>query len=381
MTVPVSSRPVATDLDTDDLTPGLHVLREVSPLERAGTLALRLRADLCVTIGEADAIAAERASLSSVDDALLSSLRVLATRLATADRIARRTHDRAVVDVSERMADRGGVVAVHPSTVRERASALEKARVELFQAEQLLEANETLEPEVLPPLEPVEPMPPAPDATSAVPAKRQRRLFGFLRRNRDEVEDTRESTELLRSMAVATEEAFGARRASAAKADQRTLLLSRRDSALEIVRVAQRAWHDLAGEGADPAEVEEVVRRLDPQHENVALIAQEMASVRTASSLLDGAMASWQVAWADLGRDAPLPAAAMEGVDDLAAQTAKAVVLVGAATERGPALAEAVPAAPVVVIEELLDVMTDLTPDAPVPEPGSGTGRDQREFS
>ena len=90
----------------------------------------------------------------------------------------------------------------------------------------------------------------------------------------DEVEDTSESTSLLQQVAATTDEAFGARRAAAARDDQLLLLRAQRDRAMEEVRVAERAWRDLAGD--DPVEdVEAVVRRFDPQHQDALEVAQE----------------------------------------------------------------------------------------------------------
>ena len=119
------------------------------------------------------------------------------------------------------------------------------------------------------------------------------RWFGLGRDRRSEVEDTSESTSLLQQMAATTDEAFGARRAAAARDDQLVLLQAQRDRAMEDVRVAERAWRDLAGD--DPVEdVEAVVRRFDPAAPGRArAVAQETVGVRAASTLLARAVERW----------------------------------------------------------------------------------------
>lgn len=310
-------------------------------------------ADLCATLPEVDVIVAERRALLLADSDTLDSLRDLARRVAATERIAHRTHERAAAEVADRVASVGGGLAVHPSTIRERSETVLLARSQLHQADQRLAANQVSDVTELPASSPEPDLVGAPTAPEATPPKR--RLFGFLRRSTEEVEDTSESTELLRSMGAATDEAFGARRALAASEDQRMLLEARRDTAAEVVRVAERAWHELAGADADPTDPDEVVRRFDPQHQSALLMAQETVSVRTASVVFDAAMGRWQAAWSDLSLEAPIPAEAVESVDRLLGQITKAVVLVGVATERRVEVAEAAPSAPVVAVEALLD--------------------------
>lgn len=360
MTAPVLSRAVDSDpgddeLDQGDLAAGLHVFRAAAPLDRAGTLASRMGADLCATLPEVAVIVAERRALPLAGIDTLDSLRDLARRVAATERIAHRTHERAAAEVADRVASVGGGLAVHPSTIRERSETVLLARGQLHQAEQLLEANQARDVTELLASSPEPEVVEAPLAPEPTPTPPKRRPFGFLRRSAEEVEDTSESTELLRAMGAATDEAFGARRALAASEDQRILLEARRDTAAEVVRVAERAWHELAGADADPTDPDEVVRRFDPQHQSALLVAQETVSVRAASVVFDAAMGRWQAAWSDLSLTAPIPAEAVESVDRLLGQITKAVVLVGVATERGLDVAEAAPSAPVVAIEALLD--------------------------
>ena len=79
----------------------------------------------------------------------------------------------------------------------------------------------------------------------------KRRRFGLTRggRARRYEEDTSESTSLLQQVAAATDEAFGARRATEARSGLLLLLQAQRDRAEEDVRVAERSWRDLAGDG------------------------------------------------------------------------------------------------------------------------------------
>ena len=100
--------------------------------------------------------------------------------------------------------------------------------------------------------------PPAPEpvavpeaATPAPAPTRQRRWFSLRRGQRRRYEeDTSESTSLLQQVAASTDEVFGARRATEARSELLVLLQAQRDRAEEDVRVAERSWHDLAGDDA-----------------------------------------------------------------------------------------------------------------------------------
>src|SRR4051794_24246636 len=113
--------------DLSELGPGVHVYPAMAALEHAGRLATELRADLCTTTAEADALFDARRAMPvlSADD--LDELRALAARVVTADRIVAETRVRAAVDVAERLAETGAGMAVHPVTIRERADALLRA--------------------------------------------------------------------------------------------------------------------------------------------------------------------------------------------------------------------------------------------------------------
>lgn len=158
--------------------------------------------------------------------------------------------------------------------------------------------------------------------------------------------------EHLAAVAAAADEAFGARRRSElAQADRTELLVARRDRAAEDLRVAEQAWRDLAGPDADPDDVDDVIRRRDPQHREALVLAAETATVRAASALLERSLERWSAAWSDLGLAVPesVDAAA---VDDLRARAARRVVLAGAAAGHAHEVAAARPAAPIIVVRE-----------------------------
>jgi hypothetical protein len=329
------------------LEPGLHLHADPRPLVLAQQLANELDGRLCTTPDETDALLADLGEHPPLDADTLTVLGDLAARVCTVQRIVERTVDRAAEAVGERLAVGTGM-AIHPSAVRGRAETVLSAREAAAAAEERLRETEAEAAEEAertrealaerPAFVPTEP--------TTADAPRKRRLFG--RRREKDVEDTRESTSLLQQVAAATDEAFGARRASAARDDQLLLLRAQRDRAMEEVRVAERAWRDLAGD--DPVEdVEAVVRRFDPQHQDALLVARETIGVRAVSTLLDRASARWEDAWRELGFDSPpVEPASMPTVVKRGGQL---VVLVGGAVDRAAQVVEAAPAAPVVAVE------------------------------
>ena len=334
------------------LATGLHVTAVIDPLGHATHMTAVLGADMCTTPRDVDALLVEREAFPRLSRDDLEALRGLARRVAAAQLVTDRTVERAAVAVGERLAERGTGVAIHPSAVRERAAAVVTAREELQVAEQRLrlgEADVARAPVLGPdPAVPVSPAPPLP-----MPAPRQRlRLLPFGRRGRarrEDEEDTSESTILLQQIAATTDEAFGSRRASVAQ-DQRLLLLrAQRDRREEELRVAERAWHDLAGEdSADDAEA--VVRRFDPQLRAAVEVAQKTVGVRAVSTWLESALRAWEEAWRALGLDPPATVDQGE-VERMVDQLARPVVLVAAAVAHAELVVLAVPAAPVLVIE------------------------------
>jgi hypothetical protein len=385
---------VGTHTTYDDLGPGLHVLREIEPLKRAGPMAAQLRGDLCATLPQADATLAERSDLPSVDATTLSTLQSLARRLARADRIAARTRARAVSDVEHLLAATGAGLAVHPTTIRERAGAVDVSRAELANAQraldehaaQLTAAEERAQTEAA---EAAARAAAPDDADRSGPATTGRnRAVGLLiagfgvalvllaldmalwaallpplvaalvalrllrpHEDADDAEDRREASSLLSQVSASTDELFGARRAARELEEQLALLEARRGRAEEDLRVAERAWHDLAGEGVDVSELEEVVRRFDPQHEDARVLADETVGVRTVEVVLHHVEQRWLAFWREVGLDAPSAADGEAAVRDLVARVSRPIVLVGPAIERAEDLAIAAPAAPVVVLE------------------------------
>lgn len=376
----------------DELGPGLHVLRESDPLQRAGTMAAQLRAQLCATVEQVDAVLAERATLPALDRPALGELQLLARRVGRAHRIAERTRQRAVADAGVRLSTATGL-AVHPDTVRERAAAVDRARAELAAAERAAAEHEAaLATEDADPAEDELPAPTSPvaRAESALGLRRSRAIgvlvasFGaalvclaigilplwaaliiplvaalwalrYLRPDEDDEEYDRESSDLLAEVGAAAERLFGAHRAEREQEARTASLGLRRSRAEEELRVAERAWRDLAGEGVDASEVESVVRRFDPQREDARLLADASTSVRAADVVLHQLAQRWQRAWQAVGADAPLPADAERAVDSLAAQLSRPVVLIGPAADRGAALARVALAAPIVVLDGPLE--------------------------
>jgi hypothetical protein len=343
---------VGVDLSAVDepLLPGLHLEDDVDPLARAKQVAADLDGDLCETQEDVDELLAVLRALPPLDADGIRTVQALSQRVAAAERIVERTVDRAAADVSERLAASGSGVAVHPEAVRARAAGLVQAQERLRQAEERLETARDEEVAVAP--EPPAPAPaavPPPEEAAAPPPRR--RWWQRRGRRRREVEDTSESTSLLQQVAATTDEAFGARRASAARADLLVLLQAQRDRAEEQVRVAQRAWQDLAGDDR-VEDVEAVVQRFDPQHQEARELAREAVGVRAVAPLLARALSSWSAGWEALGAEPPA-AVDHDWVAALAERLTRPVVLVGDAVEGLEPLVAAAPAAPVVVVEEL----------------------------
>lgn len=387
----------------DDLGPGLHVLRETEPLKRAGSMAVDLRADLCATLPQADAALVERSALPLVDAPTLSILQVLARRVARADRIAARTRERAVVEVGHVLAGIGDGLAVHPTTIRDRAAAVDIARGDLVAAERALadHASEAVAAGVRAEAQATAAAAEAADAQiqrEAADARRERSKLGtrrsraiglivaafglgfvllavgialwaallpglvvcmwalrYLRPHEDYDDDDRrgreEASSLLSEVSASTDEIFGARRVSRELEEQRTLREARRDRAQEQVRVAQRAWQELAGEGVDITKLDDVLKQFDPQHDDARLLAGETVGVRTAEVVLHHFHQRWLAFWRELGLDAPSPEAGEAAVRELAARVSRPIVLVGPATVRGADLSRVAPAAAVVVLD------------------------------
>jgi hypothetical protein len=387
---------VGTDDDYSALGPGLHVLVEPHPLKRAGHIAAHLGGDLCATLPQVVAAIDARSSLPALEVDDLGGLEELGARLAAAQRVVDATHDRAAGEIAERLLPGAGAVAVHPDSIRARAASVAEARGRLAEADAAIAAHDAEQAArrareeaafaaapVLPEDEPEAPgAPDAPDtaarlrsvgaivvalglglvlvALDVVPLwlalipTLVACLWSLRQLQPDRQAEhvaVSESTSLLREMAQATDEVFGARRAVAALDDSRTLLVAQRTEHEEALRVAERAWSDLAGPDVEVDDVEAVVRRFDPQHHEALALAEGAPSVRAATTLVASLRERWEAAWAGSGCSAPEPAGAVEEVRRVAELLVKPVVLVGPAVDRAEDLALAVPSAPVIVLD------------------------------
>jgi hypothetical protein len=375
-------------------------------------MAVSMRADLCATLPQADATLAERSALPLVDVPTLTTLQGLARRVARAHRIAARTRERAVVDVGHRLASTGAGLAVHPTTIRDRAAAVETARNDLAVAEQAL-ADRVAELERAAERARSAAQVAAAEAANTAAereAEMARRMRASLRARRsraiglivasfglglvllgfgiplwaallpalasslwalrhlrpsveadDDLEGREEASSLLSQVSASTDEIFSGRALHPHGSEDQTLLEARRDRAQEDVRVAEKAWQELAGEGVDITELDEVVRRFDPQHEDARLLAGETVGVRTAEVVLHHFQQRWLAFWRELGLEAPTAEAGEDAVRALVAQVSRPIVLVGPATARGVDLSRVAPAAAVVVLDG-----ADEEPDPPV---------------
>ncbi|MGQ0831408.1 MAG: hypothetical protein ACT4OV_07000 [Microthrixaceae bacterium] len=403
----------------DDLGPGLHVLHEADPIGRAGSLAVTLRGDLCATDQQAAALLAERSALAPVEGSTIATLYALARRLDRAQRIVGRTRARALADVGDRLAGAGMGLVVHPATIRERASAVEEARAEAAEAEALLAEKEAeLAVELTEARRRAEEAAATASASiteaakaSAVAAARDRYRRASLRVRRsraigallasfgaglllvavkvalwgallpalvtslwairylrppdtdtEDQQDRAQASTLLSLVGATTDEVFGLARSVNPDGDhERSLLTARRDLALERVRVAERGWRQLAGDGVDVSALEEVVRRHDPQHEDSTTLVGQTVGVRAAEAVARQAEQRWVDAWAALGLEAPAGEDGEEAVRALEARATRPIVLVGDAAVRGAALAEVAPAAAVVVLMGADEAVEDLS--------------------
>ncbi len=379
-------------------------MRAADPVEEASALAERLGGVLCTTDDAVDAeLDRRRAAGAAMDAEGLAALERLAQRLERAARIADRTRVRAETEVAEQLAGAGAGLAVHPTTIRDRATAVEVARRALEDAEVAVaavtahigaEASEPPPdrsdgaPDGLGPRPATEPGA-APDGPSA--GTRRHRAIGvvvaaigltlvllgtqatalwlalvpvlaaslwavrYLRPRSDDAgrdqADRAVASSLLAQVGASADELFSVRRAADDTVDGLTGALVRRDRAVEELRVADRAWHELAGPATDIDQLAEVVRRYDPQHEDSRLLAGEVVAVRAADVVLQGLEQQWRAAWSAAGAEPPAVSSANLAVEALRTTRARAVVLVGDAVDRAEAVVGAAPGAPVIVVE------------------------------
>lgn len=75
----------------------------------------------------------------------------------------------------------------------------------------------------------------------------------------------------------------------------------------QAVALAARRWAQVAGSGTDPADIESVIHRYQPQHRLVTDLLGEVPAVRAADHLAVQRRAAWVAAWrAAVGDEAPL---------------------------------------------------------------------------
>lgn len=383
--------------------PGLHHLRASDPSARAAALAEELGGRVCRTAAELDAALAEAVVPVPVDDAAIRDLARTARRWASLSQAADRTRRRVVAAAGQRLAP--GALAVHPETVRDRARRLEAARARLLDAEQALAAHVTAAPVPGGRATDAPVVDDHPSGAAAPPsgehvgswlrARRNQALGAMLAsfgiatillassalplwaallvpflaslwalRHLRPVAPTPsddDGSSRLAQVGAYTDELFGARRAAQEHEARRARLAAARSGAEEELRLADKAWTDLAGPGVDPGAVEDVVRRFDPGLGGAEDLVGESASVRATEAALGRLVERWAAGWTALGLPVPPIGEGEAAVRAVAAGPTHAIVLVGEVAARAEEVAARVPTAPVVVVEA----------EGPGPDPAS----------
>lgn len=379
----------------EDAGPGLHRVTATDPAARAAEVADALGGRLCRTVAELEVVLEEAAQASRLDDGTAEELAKLARRWTKLSQVSERTRQRVITAAGQRLAP--GALAVHPDTVRERARRLDEARAALVDAERALAAHDVDPPDDGPVAEgtpaPAADVEPAP--LGAVPsplrARRNQALgvvlaaFGLalillalavvplwaallvpfvaslwaLRHLRPpeggDGDGAEEAASLLSEVGAYTDERFGARRAAEEREVERARLDVARSRAEEEVRLAEKAWADLAGPGVDPADVEAVVRRFDPGLDGAEHLVGEAVGVRATEAAVARLAEQWSARWAALELPAPPIAEGEATVRALLARRARAIVLVDEVTVLAEEVTAQVPSVPVVVVEEEAD--------------------------
>ena len=75
----------------------------------------------------------------------------------------------------------------------------------------------------------------------------------------------------------------------------------------ERLRSARRDWGVVAGFESDPEDIDEVIRRRDPQYDLTADLVAAAPSARAVATVHRRVRADWRTLWASLGRTAPPP--------------------------------------------------------------------------
>ncbi len=333
--------------------PGFHEVTEDDPDAAALDLAETLGAELAVS-GEdlAEAVAGRRGQSRPVSPTALRDLRHLATELAKAERIRARTEAKVIESLGDQLAAGTGVT-VHPASIREAAKAVLRARAAVAELDASFAEQDALEPETEVELAPTHAEPEAEFTWDARPAQRRALLYltiavvvagvaivaavpvylaaivpllgvamtmGRIQHERSEARADFEARSHLAGMGAATDELFGRRQATAPVVGRRRAQEVQLSTATEQLRVTERHWSDLAGPGADPADVDAVLRQRDPQLHRAEVWATQSAAVRTAAAVHRKARARWRVAWAALDRDPPSSGDGETVIDSLASE-------------------------------------------------------------
>jgi hypothetical protein len=325
----------------------MRVVHAADPVAHARALARQLGGESVVDVAELSACVAVRRGEG--EDEELRQLVTLADDLARAARIRQRTEVAFGEALAERMTS-PGALAIHPSSIENAARVVQDAAAELDAAETAIE-------QLGPPPVPAEPAAgDPPDATSAgrpvvdLPSIRTRAaaaffvviggglvltgtgvlpyvsLAGFavvglavavlllrLRVVRErQLAETAERRVASESLAVALAAADRSDQAAelarieldAWEARHAGLAQTARE-ANERLRQARRHWESLAGAGADPADVEAILRAHDPQRSVAGATAEASPTIRAVAALHRRALARWRVAWAALGYETP----------------------------------------------------------------------------
>jgi hypothetical protein len=302
----------------------------------------------------------------AMSDWAISELRQLAAELGMTERIRSNTEARFVETLNRRLSA-ASTVAVHPTAIRQAATAVTDAEAAVADCDASvaeLGPRPTTEPEAgsSAVVAPHDDLDDVPDLFDEERLERNRRsgwlsivvvvlsaaaaggllsigapvwvppvVFGVglvlaivLRlRNRTghsvDHEGRREASELLASTSAQVELSAPVRNDDAEEEwlGRRAQLDAAKESAVERLRSARRHWESLVGPGADPHDVESLLRVRDPQLELVGAASKTSPTVRTVSAVHRSVQARWTVAWATVGYDEPPPPAKIDEHLDL----------------------------------------------------------------
>jgi hypothetical protein len=246
--------------DTPGETGGLIVMVRPDPADAARAIADDLRAELAIG-GEATERAVERLHLRELEHRDLDGLAVAMRR---AELIRDRTREAVSARLSKSLNTR---VAIHPDTLR-------RAAAELLAAQTALEIALAL------------------DARRSIRRRRLRRGGA--------------STTTVAGAAVAVAVAppagiaivaAGLLGAGAGAVRARRRPPSDHTSLRSHVELTRTRWEQVAGAGADPIDVESVIRRYDPHDPVVAALIGENPAVRAAERVAIQRRMAWVAAW------------------------------------------------------------------------------------